>query len=220
LAGALRLDGTIPLNPLGPEGVTQPGLAIRSDGNRVIEATWDGTTLSSTTIAEGYPIFDSFVLTQGAETWTLDGCRIQRGCSIAQCDPVRSCPGLALGHPIGVERDRLWSGFNFSGFANVSFGRLHLSQRPLDTGKGPTAFFDLIIEARASNMFNRLVMVERPLITMHDGFVLLPYLKAPGVIDFVALRDPGAAASVTEEWMVSNTGDPFTLLSTPMPSIP
>ena len=39
-------------------------------------------------------------------------------------------------------------------------------------------------------------------------------------IAFVAVEDPGITVSITPEWMVSRTADPFTLLSTQTPSIP
>lgn len=222
MPGALRLDGSVPLAQMGPEGVTMPGSAIRGDGMRVIEAKWDGATLTSTTIAEGYRFDEQTVITQGTETWTAAGCQIQRGCQIAQCEPVRTCPTFNLGFAIGIEPERVWR-FNQadSSFGRI-LGRLNVSRLPLDLGTGPTSFIDLVFETGSGTNFfgNGLPNTQRVKFQLLTGFVLVPYQQTPATIDFVALKDPGFALTVTEDWMISMTGDPFTLLSTPMPSIP
>ncbi len=220
LPASLRLDGSVPLAQIGPEGMTVPGSAIRGDTRRVIEAKWDGTTLSSTTIADGYPIFDQVIVTQGAETWLPQGCQIQRGCSVAECEPVRLCQSGTLDSVLAIDPQRIWSIGRHTSIGDVTVAHLNVTRRPLALGRGPSSFMDVLFEAaQPTELFTRFLMVERARF-LSPGFVMLPHQPTPTTMDFVAIADPGAAITVTDEWMVSGGGDPFTLISTQMPSIP
>lgn len=219
LESGLRFDGSVPLKQTSPEGETIRGLAIRGEGDRVIAVRWDGTALTSTTLAEGYRFNDPVVITQGNETWTPEFCLVQRGCTVAMCEPVRTCPSVTAGSVIATEPERIWSSLGFFFSTNIAQARLNVSQRPLAVGRGPSSFIDLLFENGASPRTIGGTLGDRLGIAI-SGFVLVPYQKSPDTIDFVALTDPGTARTFTSEWLISTTQDPFTLLSTPIPSIP
>lgn len=215
LPGALRLDGSVPLSNPGAEGETVPGVAIRMDGARAVEVRWDGATLRSTTIADGLLVRDSYLITQGAETASIY-CETPLTCSSPAC----IC-SLLQGVPVGIEPDRIWSNrgpFTNTG-ADVLAGTLFVDQRPLR--RVPSTFIRLFFEANEIRALGSLIPpLERARFMTTKGFVFIPVQHTPDAIDFVAVRDPGMGRTLTVDWMVSNTEDPFTLFSTPMPSLP
>jgi hypothetical protein len=129
-----------------------------------------------------------------------------------------SVPSVSSGSALAVEPERIWSTPGFVASANLGQARLNVTQRPLAVGRGPSSFIDLMFDASLPSTIGG-TLGDRVGLGL-PGFVLVPYQNSPDTIDFVALEDPGLARTITREWLISGTADPFTLLSTPMPSIP
>lgn len=219
LPGMLRFDGSVPMLTMGAESVTLPGLAIRADVSKVIEVRWDGTTLTSSTIAEGFSIPEGFILTQaGGETWIPTGCRVERGCPTGDCPPMYTCREQRFRDALSIEPEVLWSLYRLDRSSTFSSVQLTATKRPLDFVTPSSGSIDLVFES-GINRNSSVPTLERPYLGS-DGFLFFPHQPTPDTIAFVAVEDPGITVSVTPEWMVSRTADPFTLLSTQTPAIP
>ncbi len=220
LPGALRLDGTITVG-FGAEGATLPNVAIRGDSNGIREITWNGTALSSRTIAEGYAFDDGLVIIQNdVQTWSGAGCLVERGCSQTQCPPVRSCT-FATQNLLSIDEQAIWSLGPFQGTID-----LIVNPRPLSIERRQAPFMTLLLEPDESEALGRASfplpvapMTELPRIMQFEDVLVLPRLNARQEIGFVSVRTSGKPLTVTADWVVSQGNDLFTLLATQMPPL-
>lgn len=218
LGTTLRLDGTLPfIRRDEAEGLTQLGRAVRGQYLQIIEVTWDGTTLAQHALADGYVTFPDYskVITDGDTIWSEPGCLVQRGCTQSYCEPVFTCRPSAAYDLMALDAEGVWRAHSI-GVAHGQTYELTLDRRPLSvTGERLTAS---LWEASPSAVpLIRRAMVERARLRFADQ-VVLPRLVDGTRIEFDAVPAGGEVMTVTDEWIVSQIADAFTLVLTPTPS--
>jgi hypothetical protein len=214
--GALTLVGSA---EVGAGGLTTEretsGLRRTARGFVFATARYDGTRLSVDEEATPWPDVTGAtgVVFRDQNLWWENACQVVDGCASMPlaCDAVRTCAAPGFFTVMSVEEDAVW----------LWSGRVSMLSRPLDATARPLEFEQSAGFGAALNNTGSKRGGQRPAIIINNQEpvhgVLLPQREgATFRLDFVA-TPAGSVRTVTREFMVSVTADPFVLRFDPTP---